>query len=58
MQLLSYQSADLHASDHKPVSGEFDVVVRSVNRKREEEVKVQLLKELDRMENDHQPKVS
>jgi phosphatidylinositol-bisphosphatase len=54
---LSYRSADVHASDHKPVSAEFEVIVRSIDRKREQDVYHILLKELDKLENDDQPKV-
>ena len=57
VRLLDYRSADLHASDHKPVSAVFDVTVRSIDRAREAVVYHSLLKELDKMENSGQPKV-
>lgn len=58
VQQVSYRSADLHASDHKPVSAEFQVTVRCIDGQREQELYYKLLKELDKLENDHQPKVS
>lgn len=57
VQLVNYRSADLHASDHKPVSADFHLTVRSVVDAREQAVYLGLLKELDHLENSGQPKV-
>lgn len=55
---ISYRSANLHASDHKPVSAEFEITVRSVNTKREHDVYIELVRELDKLENNTQPKAT
>ncbi|CAE7326970.1 Ocrl, partial [Symbiodinium microadriaticum] len=53
----SYRISRLRPSDHKPVGSSFDVETRVVDPEREKYAYLKLVRDLDRMENEEQPRV-
>merc|ERR1719376_1742908 len=47
----------LRLSDHKPVSALFDVKAKVVDRKKQKKVYEEIMKHLDKLENDYLPQV-
>ena len=58
VSLTSYTSTDkLRVSDHKPVSASFTMDIRVVDREKRQRLKEDIMKRLDRLENEFLPKV-
>ncbi|KAF3910498.1 Synaptojanin-1 [Arthrobotrys entomopaga] len=59
LKLLKYVSNQaIVSSDHKPVSAEFDLRYMSVDQEKRSVVQVEIVKELDRLENEIRPAVT
>ncbi|RUS72880.1 hypothetical protein EGW08_019354 [Elysia chlorotica] len=58
IQLLRYDShPHLKVSDHKPVSAVFNTKIRVIDQKRYKRVYEDIMKKMDRMENDYLPQI-
>ena len=59
IQLVTYQSnPKLKLSDHKPVSALFNSSIKVINATKHRKIYVEVLKKLDRLENEFSPQVS
>jgi inositol polyphosphate 5-phosphatase INPP5B/F len=57
VQQTSYKMSKLRTSDHKPVSSTFNLQTRVVDPQREKTQYMKHVRDLDRMENEEQPRV-
>jgi phosphatidylinositol-bisphosphatase len=57
IQIKNYRMSHLRPSDHKPVSAAFAIETRVIEAEKEKAEYMRLVRELDRMENEVQPKV-
>jgi inositol polyphosphate 5-phosphatase INPP5B/F len=55
IRLRSYQRHELLSSDHRPVSALFDVQVKCRNEEKQRQVYTDIVRQLDRLENECQP---
>lgn len=57
VRCLTYRRAELCLSDHKPVASQLQAKVRMIIKEKRQEVAAEIHRLLDKLENDHHPKV-